>query len=117
VILEVSVERRGAAAVATVAGEIDLANAEELERRLEVGLDGADALIVDLLAVDYLDSSALACLHRVSLTTADRGLALRVVTGDRSMAQRLLAITGLDRVLRTSGSVDDALATIDADGQ
>lgn len=115
--LRVSVARRGTAAVATVEGEIDLANADELERRLEVGLDGADALVVDLLGVDYLDSSALACLHRVSLTTADRGLALRVVTGDRSMAHRLLAITGLDRVLRTSGSVDEALANLDASGQ
>jgi anti-anti-sigma factor len=110
--LSVSVVRRDGVAVATVDGEIDLANADELERQLEGGLDEAAALIVDLLEVQYLDSSALACLHRVSLTADERGLAMRVVTGDRSMAQRLLNITGLDRVLRTCDSVDDAIASL-----
>lgn len=115
--LSVSVVRRGGAAVATVEGEIDLANADDLERRLEDGLDGSAGLVVDLLAVDYLDSSALACLHRVSLAAGDRGLGMRVVTGDRSMAQRLLAITGLDRVLRTSDTVDEALTALGGDVQ
>ena len=113
--LDVSVERRRGIAVAKVAGEIDLANTDDLEQQLSECLDDATALVVDLTAVEYLDSSALACLHRISRTAGDRGVVLQVVTGEGGMAKRLLAITGLDRVLPTKDSLDDALDELDGD--
>jgi anti-anti-sigma factor len=111
--LQVVVDRRGGVTVARVQGEIDLANAGDLEQRLG-GCLGGDGLVVDLLEVGYLDSSALACLHRVSLSASDRGVPLRVVTGDDGLANRLLAITGLDRVLETSPTVERAVDSIAA---
>jgi anti-sigma B factor antagonist len=103
------------ATVAGVAGEIDLSNASLLEHRLIGALDAGLPLIVDLSEVAYLDSSALACLHRVSLAAGDRSVPLRVVTGDQGMAKRLLAITGLDEVLRPWTTVAQAIASLSTD--
>ena len=111
--LSVSLERRDAAVVARVNGEIDLSNAAELERELLNALADGDVLVIDLLEIDYLDSSALATMHRVFLVARERGGEMWVVTGDRGMAKRLFAITGLDQVLHTTDSVEAALETIE----
>jgi anti-anti-sigma factor len=113
--LSVAVETDARAVVAGVQGEIDLSNASELERRLLETLDGGSPLVVDLTQVAYLDSSALACLHRVSLAAADRDVPMLVVTGDHGMAKRLLAITGLDQVLRPYTTLTEAMAWLSSD--
>jgi anti-anti-sigma factor len=113
--LVIDIERERQAVVAGVKGEIDLSNASQLERRLLDAFDGATPMVVDLTEVAYLDSSALACLHRVSVAAGDRAVQLRVVTGEAGMAKRLLSITGLDEVLRPYGTVQEALASVSSD--
>src|SRR5688572_13789403 len=93
--LEVKVVHEGPASIARVAGEIDLVSAPTFEERLRDAASGTGALIVDLTDVTYLDSSALACLHRVLLGCRERRTELRVVTGAAGVSKRLLAITGL----------------------
>ncbi len=114
--LDIQIDRTEQAIVAGVEGEIDLSNASLLERRLLDSLDGAVPLIVDLTKVAYLDSSALACLHRVSVAAGDRDVPIRVVTGNGGMASRLLSITGLDEVLPPYATVEEALASVFSDG-
>lgn len=112
--LTVALERRDPAVVVEVAGEIDLSNASSLERQLLGALQDADALVVDLHRVAYLDSSGLACLHRIFLATDDRRVPMRLVTGGNGVSQRLLAMTGLDQVLPTSDSIDEAIRSLNA---
>lgn len=112
--LIVALERRDPAVVVQVAGEIDLSNAPSLERELLGALHDADALVIDLHRVDYLDSSALACLHRIFLASGDRKVPMRVVTGGNGVSRRLLAMTGLDRELQTSDSIDEAMRSLGA---
>jgi anti-anti-sigma factor len=114
--LDIQLDETALAIVAGVKGEIDLSNASLLERRLLDSFDGAVPLIVDLTDVAYLDSSALACLHRVSVAAGDRDVPIRVVTGEGGMAQRLLSITGLDEVLPPYATVQEALASVSSDG-
>jgi anti-anti-sigma factor len=82
----------------TIAGEIDLYTASELERALE---QDASEFVVDLLDCDFIDSTALGVLvaarARVdSLTLIARGLEV----------QRILEISGIDRVMPVYGSRD-----------
>src|SRR2546421_11615313 len=51
---------QGAAVVATVGGEIDLAAAPVLRAKLEPLVMGGRAVVVDLRAVPFLDSAGLA---------------------------------------------------------
>ena len=111
---EVRVIRAGdGVAVASVRGEIDLASATDVERALVKAFDDAGALIVDLTATGYLDSSALAVLHRVWLHShgADCG-GIRVVVPDGSFGRRVLAITKLDDVFILAPSVEEAVVSL-----
>jgi len=110
--LEVTVVGEGPASIARVTGEIDLMSAPTFQERLLGAAAETDALVVDLTDVSYLDSSALASLHRVLLSCRDRGTELRVVTGTEGVSKRLLGITGLDEVMRASDTVAEALATL-----
>lgn len=113
--LSIDIESEAGTVVVGVKGEIDLSNASLLERRLLDAFDGSKPMVVDLTEVAYLDSSALACLHRVSVAAGDRAVQLRVVTGEEGMAKRLLSITGLDEVLRPYGTLHEALASISSE--
>jgi anti-sigma B factor antagonist len=66
--------------VVTAAGEIDLSTAQQLSRALtEAGCDHG-LLIVDLSAVDYLDSAGVAVLFTES--TQSR---MQIVVGDNHL--------------------------------
>jgi anti-anti-sigma factor len=108
----VEVVRVGDVSVASVRGDVDLATAEEIERSLLEALDASGALVVDLSATGYLDSAALAALHRVWLRSRDANGRVRVVAGDESFGRRILAITGLDDVLILAPSVGEAVSAI-----
>jgi len=113
--LLLDIESGSGAVVVGVKGEIDLSNASLLERRLLDAFDGGKPMVVDLTEVAYLDSSALACLHRVSVAAGDRAVQMRVVAGEGGMAKRLLSITGLEEVLRPCGTLQEALASISSE--
>jgi anti-sigma B factor antagonist len=75
------------APVLTATGEIDMSNAETFAASLGDAVTPAGpALVVDLTAVQYLDSAGLAALFQ----HADR---IEVVTG--SLLAPLLAVSGL----------------------
>lgn len=82
-----------------VAGEIDLSNVDRFRQSLAAGDgdgDGAGTvLVVDLDAVDYIDSAGIAALFE----RARRGR-MEIVAGPRSVAAPLIRITRLGDVAR-----------------
>ena len=99
--------REEGAAVVTARGELDAFNVDELTCTF-AEIDGAEALVIDLSRVSFLDSTALGCIVRKVNEVAERSGRASVVLPSSS-ARRIFEITTLDRVLPTSGSRDDAL--------
>ncbi len=97
-----------------VSGEFDLVLAAAAAPQLNAAIrSGADAVLIDLSAVEFIDSSGLVLLlstYRL-LDRADRKLA--IVCPNRS-AHRILALTRLDRVLPIHDTRDQALAALQA---
>jgi anti-sigma B factor antagonist len=99
----------GDCAVLKVVGEIDVYTAPELRQRV-IGLidDGARHVIVDLRAVDFLDSTGLGVLvgslRRLRLHEGSLNL---VTSGGRIL--QLFRITGLTNAFALHSTVPDAI--------
>ena len=113
-LFSVSSERHdGGLAVIVLGGEVDIYTAPRFkECMLELLDDGVERLLVDMSGVTFIDSTALGVLigglRRVH--DADGMMALVVTT---SAVQRVLTITGLDRVFdihATRAAATEALA-------
>jgi anti-anti-sigma factor len=108
----ITVEERMRAVVVTATGELDAYVAPELAAALDRA--GGDALVADLTAISFLDSTALGLLVR---TVRDRGVSgkTRVVL-PQGTARRIFEITRLDGALPVSPTLEDALAEIGEKG-
>lgn len=97
------------ATVVHVRGEVDLVTAPTLHRVLVDVLNGAYChLIVDLSGVEFLDVTGLGVIAGAHgrVTAADKRFTA-VVTS--TVVRRVLQATGLLRVWRVTGSIEDAL--------
>lgn len=108
----VAVERHGAAALATLAGEIDLSNAGLVEDQVTRGLAGVTSVAVDLAGLDYLDSAGLALLARLAGRLAGSAGSLRLVVPADAMISRTLSISGLSAAIPVDETVEAALAAL-----
>ncbi len=82
--------------VASMAGEIDLANADTGEERIVAGVPNeADRLILDLSEVTYLDSAGVRLILGVNERLHLRRQELRLVVPSTAPIQRLIEITRL----------------------
>jgi anti-sigma B factor antagonist len=104
---------RDATYVLALAGELDLAHTSELDQELaSLVREGTTRVIVDLLEVPFLESSALGVLLKYSKILRTGGGDLTLVTDDVRI-MRVIEITGLSshfRFERTlSEAVDDAI--------
>lgn len=84
---------------ASVSGEIDMSNAQDVMNSLLAAADGALGLVVDVTAVAFMDSHAVAGLHRLTRDLQATGRPLVIVTGQNTPAQRVLAMSGMEQVL------------------
>lgn len=106
----VRLEREGSAAVVVAGGELDAFAAPELERVLaETGEE--PALVVDLSAVSFLDSTALGVVVRGLRRHRERSGQARLVL-PRGTARRIFEITTLDRVLPVAATREQALSEV-----
>jgi anti-sigma B factor antagonist len=108
---EVKTARLGSDAfVVSVTGETDLHSAPGLERELREVLElGGRSVLVDLVSVGYIDSTALGLLLKYQPRFRSRGGDLVIVSDDRRIL-RTFEITGLDRVFRIEPRLGDAVA-------
>jgi anti-anti-sigma factor len=91
--------------IARLTGELDMSNVAEVEARLAEGLVDFQVVIVDLSELQYLDSSGLGMLERISRRTQ-----LRLVIPSDALVARALQITGIDQVLPVFRSRAAAIA-------
>ena len=108
--IRISSQRRDGFAVVAVSGELDIVTSRRFDEVLaEVRRGGDDHIIIDLSAVDFMDTGSLAVIvgHWKQVTAAGGTLAL---AGARYRYTKTLWITGLADRLPLYESVDAAVA-------
>jgi anti-sigma B factor antagonist len=102
------VDSRNGAVVVSLAGEIDLYNAEEIRAALLEACAGEpELLVVDLAEVRFIDSTALGVLIEARSRMADRNGFRLAAPGLE--ARRALEVSGLDRHFHVHDTVAEAL--------
>ncbi|GAA3085856.1 STAS domain-containing protein [Streptomyces roseofulvus] len=109
--LEVDVEiRDGRTAVLTVSGELDMETADRLREVLaEQFGQGRRRVVLDLSALDFMDSSGLNVLIQAVIRAREAGGDL-YLAGPTPAVRRILEITGVTTTLPPHDAVADALA-------
>ena len=103
------IERLNGAVVIHLVGELDLYNAREVRATLlELCAEQPERLVVDLGAVDFVDSTALGVLIEARTKLENRQGFLLAAPGLET--HRALTISGLDQHLTVHDTVDGALA-------
>ena len=112
--IRISSQRRDGFAVVVVSGELDIVTSRRFDECLAEARRDADHVIIDLSAVDFMDTGSLAVIvgHWKQITAAGGTLAL---AGARYRYTKTLWITGLADRLPLYDSVDAAVAAGRAD--
>jgi anti-sigma B factor antagonist len=103
-------------AVVLVAGELDALTAPRVHDELvALAGQGVDRIVLDLRALDFVDSFGLGVIVSARRRLSQEGNALCLVAGDgQRTLRRVLEITGLDQVLpvhpTVAAAVEDCLA-------
>lgn len=103
------VEEHERATIVRLVGELDADDAQAVRGLLaEQVLSGPGNLVLDVSRLSFLDSAGLAALIAAHKGTRSAGTAL-VLAGSSPAVDKVLAVTGLDAVIRRAPSVDVAL--------
>jgi anti-sigma B factor antagonist len=106
----VQVSAVGDHVVVAVFGEIDMSTVPVLEEPINTLLeDGTDKLIVDLDGVRFMDSTGLNLLIGVVRALGSGSLA---VVACEPHIRRLFTISGLDKLIRVSETMDEAVRAL-----
>jgi anti-sigma B factor antagonist len=104
--LAIETRREEAVTVLVLRGDLDLATASELREALvEVIGDGA-RIVIDMEALDFLDSAGLGILVGGLKRARSHGGELELICSSRAVLKPI-EITGLDRVFTIHGVGDD----------
>jgi anti-sigma B factor antagonist len=98
--------------VLVLSGEVDIYTAPQFKERMLELLDaGVDRLVVDLSDVTFIDSTALGVLMGGVRRVRTAGGAMALVVTSRAV-ERVLSITGLDRVFTIHATRAAALESL-----
>ena len=104
------VDRGDGHVVVHLAGELDLYNAHVVREALIACCDEQPSrLVVDLGAVEFVDSTALGVLVEARSRMADKEAFALAAPGPE--ARRALEVSGLDKHFTVAASVEEALAS------
>ena len=79
-----------------VAGDVDLANAPEVEEQLTTAIrNRATGVTLDLTEVTYLDSAGLQVVFGLAVTLRRLQIALRVLAPEGSVARHAIEMAGM----------------------
>lgn len=99
-------------AVIVLSGEVDIYTAPRFKERMLELLDaGVDHLVVDLSRVSFIDSTALGVLIGGVRRVNSTGGSMALVVVSRPV-ERVLSITGLDRVFSIHDNREAALQAL-----
>ena len=115
-LVELECSERGRVMVATLAGEIDSSNAAELRMAISERLPAtASALVLDLSAVTYLDSSGIHLLFELANRLGARRQQLRIVVPDQAPTRRVLDLCDIAAVAQPSATLSAAIEDASAE--
>jgi anti-anti-sigma factor len=114
---DIQFSERERVVIARVTGEIDLSNADSIESAIaEATPNHALALILDVGALDYLDSAGIHLIYKLREKLRARGQSLRLVIPPDSPANDALRLAGISRNVDTAESPEAAMAELTAEG-
>jgi anti-anti-sigma factor len=97
--LSIRTSVEGSTVTVTAVGEIDLSTTDDLRQAVTGAAgDGLDTLLLDLTAVEFIDSAGLGGLLELRSTLRSRSVTLRISAGDGPVKQAM-EITGLSELL------------------
>jgi anti-anti-sigma factor len=107
----IQTERRDARLILHLRGDIDLSNAEHLQQRIHHAVAGNSEVVLDLSAVEYIDSQGLRLLSQLSKKLSREGSNLQLIAPPGSFARSILELTriGDDLVIIDTGDGASAL--------
>jgi len=107
---EIAVERKGAAVVARLTGEVDMTNATYIGEELTKAVPNeALALVIDLSGTRYLDSAAIELLFDLARRLGRRRQRLRLVLPSSSPLRRVLLLTDVQTAAALHDTLEEAL--------
>lgn len=109
---DVQFSSRAVGVVASISGEIDLSNADDLGKALEAAPGNSPGLIVDLSGVEYLDSAGIHLIYRLRESLNARKKTLVLVVPTRSPSHDALRLAGVAQHVETVETLDDALSSL-----
>jgi anti-anti-sigma factor len=112
---DVQITLAPSALIAHVTGEVDMSNAEDVGATV-IGAtpNEAEAVILDLTGVDYLDSAGIYVIHGMRASLQARGQVLILVIPPTSPVHDSLRLAGAERPGEIADAVKDALRMLDA---
>jgi anti-anti-sigma factor len=111
--LSVTVRDEEEAVIVEVTGAVDLTTVAPLRESLFEQAERGRPLIVDLNRVTFMDSAGLGVLIGASRRTDGAGGSLHAVCS-RPQTRKLLWLTGVDRRIPLSATLDGALSLVTA---
>ena len=107
--MNVEVTKRGVATVIALSGEVDLDSSPRAREALLEAVARRAQVVVDLSAVDYIDSSGVASLVEAYQQARKNSSTFTLATPSEP-ARRVLELARLDRVFTIHDSMDAALS-------
>jgi len=103
--MEIELQQKPDIAVAALRGEVDLSSSPQARSAILDCLNAGKPLLVDLSAVDYIDSSGIASLVEGFRLARDKHLAFGLLAVSEP-ALRVLQLARLDKVFRIYSDID-----------
>jgi anti-anti-sigma factor len=91
--------------VVRLSGEVDLSNVEGLEAQIEDAIADARDVVIDLTAIEFIDSRGLRLLNRVASSVGGRDGTLVVIAPTHCVARSVLDMTGMSQELTVRDSL------------
>lgn len=101
-----TISLEGRRLVVQIHGEIDLSNAVELERQIELAMTNVRSLTVDLSHVQFMDSQGVRLVYRLSRRVESNGVELAFVAPASSIAGQVLKLTAVSELVTVRESLD-----------
>jgi anti-anti-sigma factor len=114
--LSVAVRRERGVVIAEVAGELDMSTGPRLGEHLSTLADSGEPLIVDLNRITFIDSAGLGVLIATARRAGVHGGSLHAVCS-QPQTRKLLWLTGVDRRIPLTATLDGALAQLTGSGE
>ena len=113
--LRFSMEARGAAVVVSAHGELDITSSQRFDDCLSEAATASDQVILDMSAVDFMDTTALAVIVTHWRRQTEEG-GVFLLAGARYRYTKALWITGLADRLPMYDTVGEAVAALAGTG-